>query len=86
MHRIYIRYYYYYYFFFGRGGGGYGFVFLRSVFLLSIKMALSNVIALDKIKFLVLTKRKTHQEISNILKERYPDMEGLSTMNVRRFW
>ena len=49
-------------------------------------MALSNVIALDKIKFLVLTKRKTHQEISNILKERYPDMEGLSTMNVRRFW
>ena len=86
MHRIYIRYYYYLFFFFGRGGGDYGFVFLRSVFLLSIKMALSNVIALDKIKFLVLTKRKTHQEISNILKERYPDMEGLSTMNVRRFW
>ena len=33
---------------------------------------------------LVLTKRKTHQEISNVSRERYPDMRGLSTMNVKR--
>ena len=36
-------------------------------------------------KSLVLTKRKTHQEISNILKERHPDMRGLSANNVRGF-
>ena len=36
-------------------------------------------------KSLVLTERKSHQEISNILKERHPDMRGLSAMNVRRF-
>ena len=63
----------------------YGFVSLKSIFLLSIKMALSSVISLDEMKSLVLTKRKTHQEISNILKERHPDMRGLSAMNVRRF-
>ena len=63
----------------------YGFVSLKSIFLLSIKMALSSVISLDEMKSLVLTKRKTHQEISNILKERHPDMRGLSEMNVRRF-
>ena len=34
---------------------------------------------------LVLAKRKTDQEISNILKERHPGMRNLSTMNVRRF-
>ena len=58
--------------------GGYGFVSLRSIFLLIIrwhyKMALSSVISLDEMKSLVLTKRKTHREISNILKKRYPDM------------
>ena len=48
-------------------------------------MALSSVISLGEMKSLVLTKRETHQEISNILKERYPDMRGLSAMNVRRF-
>ena len=48
-------------------------------------MALSSVISLDEMKSLLLTKRKTHQEISNILNERHPDMQGLSAMNVRRF-
>ena len=43
------------------------------------------VISLDEMKSSVLTKRKTHQEISNILQERYSDMRGLSAMNVRRF-
>ena len=33
----------------------------------------------------VLTKRKTHQGISDILKERHPDMRDLSAMNIRRF-
>ena len=63
----------------------YGFVSLKSIFLLRIRMALSSVISLDEMKSLVLTKRKTHQEISNILKERHPDMRDLSAMNVRRF-
>ena len=36
-------------------------------------------------KSLVLKKRKTHQKISNLLKERHPDMRGLSAMNVGRF-
>ena len=48
-------------------------------------MALSSVILPDEMKSLVLRKRKTHQEISNILKERHPDMRGSSVMNVRRF-
>ena len=52
----------------------YGFVSLKSIFLLRIRMALSSVISLDEMKSLVLTKRKTYQEISNILKERHPDM------------
>ena len=48
-------------------------------------MALSSAISLDEMKSLVLKKRKTHQEISNLLKERNPDMRGLPAMNVRRF-
>ena len=48
-------------------------------------MALSSVISLGEMKSLVLTKRETHQEISNILKERHPVMRGVSAMNVRRF-
>ena len=60
------------------------FVF-KKYFLTQYKMALSSVISLDEMKSLVLTKRKTDQEISNILKERHPDMRGLSAMNVRRF-
>ena len=57
----------------------------KKYFPTQYKMVLSSVISLDEMKSLVLTKRKTHQEISNILKERHPDMRGLSTMNVRRF-
>ena len=57
----------------------------KKYFLTQYKMALSCVISLDEMRSLVLTKRKTHQEISNILKERYPDMRGLSAINVRRF-
>ena len=57
----------------------------KKYFLTQYKMALSSVISLDEMKSLVLTKRKTHQEISNILKERHPDMRGLSAMNVRGF-
>ena len=49
------------------------FVF-KKYFLTQYKMALSSVISLDEIKSLVLTKRKTHQEISNILKEGHPDI------------
>ena len=57
----------------------------KKYFPTQYKMALSSVISLYEMKSLVLTKRKTHQEISNILKERHPDMRGLSAMNVRRF-
>ena len=48
-------------------------------------MALSSVTSLDEMKSLVLRKRKTHQEISNVIREKYPDMRGLSAMNVKRF-
>ena len=57
----------------------------KKYFLTQYKMGLSSVISLDEMRSLVLTKRKTHQKISNILKERHPDMRGLSAMNVRRF-
>ena len=57
----------------------------KKYFLTEHKMVLSIVISLDEIKPLVLTEIKTHQEISNILKERYPNMRGLSAINVRRF-
>ena len=57
----------------------------KKYFLTQYKMALSSVISLDEMKSLVLTKRKTHQEISNILKKRHHDMRGLSAMNVRGF-
>ena len=57
----------------------------KKYFLTQYKMALSSVISLDEMKSLVLKKRKTHQEISNLLKERNPDMRGLPAMNVRRF-
>ena len=43
------------------------------------------VISLDEMKSFVLTERKTYQEISNILEERYSNMRGLSAMDVRRF-
>ena len=57
----------------------------KKYFLTKQKMALSSVTSLDEMKSLVLTKRKTHQEISNVIRERYPDMRGLSAMNVKRF-
>ena len=57
----------------------------KKYFLTEHKMALSSVTSLDEMKSLVLTKRKTHQEISNVIRERYPDMRGLSAMNVKRF-
>ena len=57
----------------------------KKYFLIQYKMALSSVISLDEMKSLVLKKRKTHQKISNLLKERHPDMRGLSAMNVGRF-
>ena len=74
MHWIYIHYFF-----------GVWISVFKKYFLTHYKMALSSVISLDEMKSLVLTKRKTHQEISNILKERHPDMRGLSAMNVRRF-
>ena len=74
MHWIYIRYFF-----------GAWICVLKKYFFTQYKIALSSVISLDEIKSLVLTKRKTHQEISNSLKERHPDMRGLSAMNVRRF-
>ena len=57
----------------------------KRYFLTQYNMTLSSVILLDEMKSLVLTKRKTHQEISNILKERHPDMRGLTAMNVTPF-
>ena len=74
MHWIYTRYFF-----------GVWICAFKKYFLTQYKMALSSVISLDEMKPLVLTKRKTHQEISNILKERHPDMQGLSAMNVRQF-
>ena len=57
----------------------------KKYFLTQYKMALSSVILLDEMKSLVLTRRKTHQKISSILKERHPYMRALSAMNVTRF-
>ena len=75
MHWIYIRYFFF----------GVWICVFKKYFLTQFQMALSSVISLDEMKSLALTKRKTHQEISNILKERQPDMRSLSAMNVRRF-
>ena len=53
-------------------------------------MALSSVISLDDIerlisKSLFLTQRKTHPDMSNLFKERYPDMRAVPVINVRQF-
>lgn len=48
-------------------------------------MALSDIISHDEMNSLVLAERKTHQQISDILKERNPGIRGLSAMSVRRF-
>ena len=55
----------------------------KKYFLTDHKMALSSVLPLDEMKSLVLTKRKTNQEISNVIRERYPHMRGLSAMNLK---
>ena len=39
----------------------------------------------DCIKDLVITQRKTHSEVSLLLKERFHDKKGLSSRSVRRF-
>ena len=39
----------------------------------------------DCIKDLVITQRKTHSEVSLLLKERFPDKKGLSSRSVWRF-
>ena len=57
----------------------------KKYFLSQHKMALLSVISLNEMKSMTLTTRKTHHEISNILKERHSDMQGLSAMNIRRF-
>jgi hypothetical protein len=36
-------------------------------------------------RYLRLTERKTHQEISDILRKRYPGIKGLSVISVGRF-
>jgi len=50
-----------------------------------MQKSLSDLIWLHEIKHLVLNKRKTHKEISDILKERNPGIKGFSVMSVRRF-
>ena len=57
----------------------------KKYFLSQNKMALLSVISLNEMKSLTLTTRRTHHEISNILKERHSDMRGLSAMNIRQF-
>ena len=69
MHWIYIHYFF-----------GVWISVFKKYFLTHYKMALSSVILLDEMKSLVLTKRKTHQEITNILKERHADMRGFSAI------
>ena len=69
MHWIYIHYFF-----------GVWISIFKKYFLTQYKMALSSVILLDEMKSLVLTKRKTHQEITNILKERHADMRGFSAI------
>lgn len=45
---------------------------------------MDNVSA-EYVKDLVVTQRKTHSEVSLLLKEAYPDRRGLSLRSVRRF-
>ena len=44
-----------------------------------------NDFSTEYIKDLVITQRKTHSEVSLLLKERFPDKEGSSSKSVRRF-
>ena len=42
-------------------------------------------VSVEFVKDLVVTQRKTHFEVSLLLKEAYPDRRGLSLRSVRRF-
>ena len=42
-------------------------------------------VSVEFVKDLVVTQRKTHSEVSLLLKEAYPDRRGLSLRSVRRF-
>ena len=44
-----------------------------------------NDFSTEYIKDLVITQRKTHSEVSLLLKERFPGKEGPSSKSVRRF-
>ena len=44
-----------------------------------------NDFSTEYIKDLVITQRKTHSEVSFLLKERFPDKKGFSSRSVRRF-
>ena len=48
-------------------------------------MQLIEIITVQEMERLVLMERKTHEEISCLLKQSYPHMRGLSAMSVRRF-
>jgi len=36
-------------------------------------------------KYLVFTKRRSHEEISDLLKKRNPGIKGLSIMSIRKY-
>ena len=42
-------------------------------------------VSVEFVKDLVVTQRKTHSEVSLLLKEAYPDRRGFSLRSVRRF-
>jgi len=54
-------------------------------FLFCVILALQNIISPGEMKHLVHTKRRTHQEISDMLKERHPGLKGLSKISIRKF-
>ena len=50
------------------------------------KMAgIEKVVTVSYIKKLVEKQAKTHREVSEILRQRYPGVEGLSERSVRRY-
>jgi len=46
---------------------------------------IEKVVTANYIKELVEKQAKTHKEVSEILRQRYPGVEGLSERSVRRF-
>ena len=46
---------------------------------------IEKVVTVSYIKKLVKKKAKTHREVSEILRQRYPGVEGLSERSVRRY-